>query len=56
MRTLGVGLDFLPELANVDPKILRIGVVAPQLAEQELVRQDFAGMLHEEAQKVVFLR
>jgi hypothetical protein len=31
MRTLGVGLDFLSKLSNIDSQILSIGQLAPKL-------------------------
>ena len=32
LRPLGIGLDLLPELAHIDPQILRVGQLVPQLA------------------------
>ena len=55
LRALGIGFDLLPQLPHIDPQILRIGQIIPQLAEQELVGQHLAGVLHEHAQQVVFL-
>jgi len=56
LRTFRVGFDLLPELAHIDPQILRIGQFVPQLLEQEAVGQHLAGMLHQHAQQLVFLR
>jgi hypothetical protein len=56
LRLLVIGFDLLAELAHVDPQILRVGEIVPQLAEQELVGEHLAGMLHQHAQQVVFLR
>ena len=55
VRPLGIGLDLVPQLPHVDPQILRIGQVVPQFAEQELVGQHLAGMLHEHTQQLVLL-
>src|SRR5262249_12620943 len=55
MRTLGIGFDLLPQLPHIDAQILRVREVIPQLAEQELVGEHLAGVLHQRAQKLVFL-
>src|SRR3974377_1705499 len=55
LRTFRIRLDLLPELPNVDTKILRVGEVAPQFPQQESVRQHLAGMLNKDAQELVFL-
>src|SRR5262249_28558237 len=56
LRTFGTSLDLLPELPDIDTKILRICEVIPQLSQQESVCQYLAGMLNEQAQELVFLR
>src|SRR5262249_30876299 len=53
LRALGVGFDLLPQLPHVDPQVLRVGQIIPELAEYELVGQHLAGMLHQYAQKLV---
>jgi len=37
MRALGIGLDLLPKLPDIDAQILRVSEIAPQLAQQEFV-------------------
>ena len=56
LRTLGIGFDLLPELADIDPQILGVGQIIPKLAEQKFMREHFAGVLHQNAQQIVFLR
>src|SRR3989442_15004281 len=55
VRALGIGFDLLPELPHIDPQVLRVREVIPQLAEKELVGEHLAGMLHQHAQKLVLL-
>ena len=55
LRLLGIGFDLLPQLPHVDAKILGVGQIVPQLAEQEFMGEDLAGMLDQHAQEVVFL-
>src|ERR1700730_8893357 len=54
-RALRIGLDLAPQLAHIDPQILRVGRLAPQLLQQKLVRQHLADMLDEQAQEGVLL-
>src|SRR6202011_1931837 len=56
VRPLRIGLDLLPQLPDVNPQILRVGQIVPQLAEQEFVGEYLAGMLYQDTQQVVFLR
>src|SRR5438445_7624784 len=56
VRLVGGLLDLLPELPDIDPEILHVGRVAPDLFQDEMVGQHLAGMLHQDAQDVVFLR
>ena len=56
LRTLRIGLDFLAELAHIDAQILRVGQFVPQFLQQEAVRQHLAGVLHQHAQQIIFLR
>jgi hypothetical protein len=39
-----VGFNFLSELPNKDPQILRIGKVVPEFVEEEFVGQHLAGV------------
>src|SRR6266540_370307 len=55
LRAFGIRLDLLPELPNVDSEVLGVGQLVPELAEQELMGQHLAGMLHERAQELVLL-
>ena len=52
LRTFRIGFDLLPELPHIDAQILRIGQFIPQLLQQKLVGQHFAGVLHQHAQQV----
>jgi hypothetical protein len=54
MRALGIGLDLLPKLPDIDTQILRVSEIAPQLAQQKFVRKHLAGVLHQHAQQFVF--
>src|ERR1700752_1248446 len=54
MRALGIGFDLLPKLADIDAQILRVGEIAPQLAQQEFVGKNLAGMLHKHTKQFVF--
>src|SRR5690242_8224941 len=56
LRTLGIGLDLLAELADINAQILRVGQLIPQLLQQEAMGQDLAGVLHQHAQQIVLLR
>src|SRR5712671_3342498 len=56
LRTFRIRLDLLPELPDIDTKILRVREVTPQFPQQESVRQHLAGMLNKHAQELVFLR
>ncbi|CCV16199.1 hypothetical protein MESS4_830419 [Mesorhizobium sp. STM 4661] len=53
---VGRFLDLLPELADIDPEILHVGRIAPDLFQQKLVCEDLACVLYQDAQYVVFLR
>src|SRR5262245_12767185 len=55
LRTFRIGLDLLPQLPDVHPQILSVGQIVPQLAEQKLVGEHLAGVLHQNAQKLVLL-
>src|SRR4029450_789719 len=55
LRTLGIGFDLLPELPHIDPQVLGIREIIPQLAEQEFMSQHLARMLHQYTQKIVLL-
>src|SRR5262249_36746572 len=55
LRALGVPLDLASELAHIDPQILRVGRLVPELLQQEPVREHLAGVLHEQAQELVLL-
>src|SRR3954451_18105458 len=50
-----VGLDLLAQAPDVDPHVLRVGLAAPDLLEEELVGQHLAGVGDEGAQDVVLL-
>ena len=50
-----ISFDLLPELANVDPELLGVDGLIPQFADQKLVGEDLARMLHENPQEIVFL-
>src|SRR5579871_1012412 len=56
LRPLRIDLDLLAELADIDPQILRIGQLVPELLEQEAMGQHLAGVLHQDAQELIFLR
>ena len=56
VRALGIGFDLLPELADIDAQILCVGQFVPQLLQEKAVGQHFAGVLHQDAQQVVFSR
>ena len=52
---VGVGLELLAELADLDAQILHVDRRRPRpAADQELVGQHLAGVLHQHAQDVVF--
>ncbi len=53
-RAFGIAFDLLAQRANVNAQILHIGFAAPNLAEDETVRQDLARMGDEQAQNVIF--
>src|SRR6266436_5183735 len=55
-RTFRICLDLLPELSDINTKILWVREVIPQFPQQKSVRQHLAGMLNEHAQELVFLR
>ena len=46
LRLLGIGLDFLPELPNIYPQILRVGQIVPQFSEQKFVSEHLSCVLH----------
>src|SRR5215475_10859755 len=54
LRTLRIGLDLLPQLPHINTQILRVGQIVPELAEQKLVRENLASVLHQNAQELVF--
>src|SRR5258707_13692810 len=56
LRTFRTRLDLLPELPDINTKILWVREVIPQFPQQKSVRQHLAGMLNEHAQELVFLR
>src|SRR5947199_2959862 len=56
LRALGIGLDLLAELADIDAQILRVSELVPQLLQEEAVGQHLAGVLHQHAQEIVLLR
>src|SRR5665213_3138555 len=55
LGTVWLGLDLLPELADIDAQVLSVCEWGPQLTEQEPVCQDLAGMLDQDAQQFIFL-
>src|SRR5665213_2439071 len=55
LGTVWLGLDLLPQLADIDAQVLRVGQRIPQLTKQEFVRQNLAGVLDQDAQQFVFL-
>ena len=50
-----ISLNFAAQLADIDAQVLRIGRFVPQFLDQEPVGEHLARMLHEQAQKVIFL-
>ena len=50
----GVGLDFLPDVADVhhDRRVVADGVEAPDAREEALTAEDDAGMLREEGEEL----
>src|SRR6266478_10073304 len=56
LRTFRIRLDLLPELSDINTKILWVREATPQFPQQKSVRQHLAGMLNEYAQELVFLR
>ena len=56
MWPLGIGLDLLAQLPDIDPQILRVRCVAPDLTQQELVGQNLPGVLDQNPEQIVLLR
>ena len=52
---LGIDLDLLAQLTDIDAQILRIRQLVPQLLEQEAMGQHLAGVLHQHPQQLIFL-
>lgn len=42
-------LDLLAQLSDIDAQILHVGEFTPDLTQEVLVRNDLAGVLHENA-------
>jgi hypothetical protein len=51
-----VRLQFPPELANRDTQVLDVDRPAPDLADQEMVGEDLARVLHQDTKHIVFAR
>ncbi len=53
-----LGLEFLPEVGHVHPQVVRVPDArrAPYFLEQVPVRDDFAGVLHQQRQQAEFGR
>ena len=52
LRPLRIRLELLSQLADVDPKILRVRGASPHFAQEELMGQHLAGVLNEYAEAV----
>jgi len=53
---IGVRLQFLPELPDQDAQVLDVDGPAPDLADQKLVGEDLARVLHQDTEHLVFAR
>src|SRR5258706_15916228 len=56
LRLLGARLDLVTQGSNVHAEVLDFTVAAPELAQDEAVRQNLAGMHYEQAEQVVLAR
>src|SRR5208337_1542523 len=50
-----IGLDFLPQLAHIDPQILDVARRAPDFLHQEPVGENLARVEYEKPEDLVFL-